>query len=208
MQALGTCGSKVGQGGTTRCVDLNAIWEGAWAEHREVLLATTALSESASAAGRQWIECLRGGGKVVFCGNGGSASDAMHLSAELTGRFVRERRSLPSVVLGSNPSALTAISNDYGYEAALARELSSIGNQGDVLVALSTSGNSPNILAAAHEARSRGMVVQAWTGEGGGKLAQACNLLLAVPSRTTARVQEMHILIGHVLCAAVDAEVL
>lgn len=189
-------------------MDLNVIWEGAWAEHRQVLLAATALSESASAAGRQWIECLRAGGKVVFCGNGGSASDAMHLSAELTGRFVRERRSLASVVLGSNPSALTAISNDYGYEAALARELSSIGNEGDVLVALSTSGNSPNILAAAQEARSRGMVVQAWTGEGGGKLAQACDLLLAVPSRTTARVQEMHILIGHVLCAAVDAEVL
>lgn len=188
-------------------MDLNAIWEGAWEEHREVHQAASALRESVLEAARQWIECLREGGKVVFCGNGGSASDAMHLSAELTGRFVRERRSLASVVLGSNPSALTAISNDYGYEAALARELSSIGHSGDVLVALSTSGNSPNVLAAAREARVRGLTVQGWTGLGGGKLAQEADLLLAVPSRTTARVQEMHILIGHVLCAAVDAEV-
>ncbi len=146
------------------------------------------------------IDVFRAGGKVLFCGNGGSASDAQHLAAEFSGRFFMERAPLFAEALHVNTSFLTAVSNDYGYEAAYARMIRAAGRKGDVLVAISTSGNSPNILNAVAAAKECGMTVIGMTGETGGKLRDRCDILLSVPSQVTPRIQEGHILLGHVFC--------
>ena len=150
------------------------------------------------------IDALRGGGKVIFAGNGGSFADAQHLSAEFTSRFLCDRAPLPSVALGTNSSAMSAIGNDYGYERVFSRELEGIARPNDVFVALSTSGNSPNILAAVESARKLGITTAALTGKSGGKLRDLCECL-CVPANETARIQECHILMGHVLCGAIEA---
>jgi D-sedoheptulose 7-phosphate isomerase len=153
----------------------------------------------------QCVAALRKGSKVIFAGNGGSFADAQHLSAEFTSRFLFDRAPLPSVALGTNSSAMSAIGNDYGYEQVFARELEAIARPGDVFIAISTSGNSPNILAAVDVGVRLGVTTVALTGRGGGKLAQRCECL-CVPASDTARVQECHILMGHVLCGAVEAQ--
>jgi len=147
---------------------------------------------------------LAAGGKLLIAGNGGSAADAQHIAAELTGRFVRERKPLPAIALHANTSALTAIGNDYGYEQVFARELSALASPGDVLLAISTSGNSKNILRAIEAARSKKLAVIGLTGESGGHLRAACDLCLCVPSKSTARIQEMHITIGHAICELLE----
>lgn len=149
------------------------------------------------------IKAIQDGHKIILAGNGGSFADAQHISAEFTSRFLKERRSLASLALGCNNSTISAIGNDYGYEQAFARELSSIGNPGDVFIPISTSGNSPNILVAIETAKERGLTTYGLTGESGGKMAQACTCL-HVPSDETPRIQECHILIGHIICAVVD----
>ena len=140
----------------------------------------------------------------MLAGNGGSAADAQHIAAELTGRFLKDRRALRALALHANGSALTAIGNDYGYDEIFARELSAHARPGDVLLAISTSGNSPNILKAIQAAREYGVVVIGLTGESGGKMRSVCDLCLCAPSDRTARIQEMHITIGHTLCQLLE----
>lgn len=147
---------------------------------------------------------LAGDGQLLIAGNGGSAADAQHIAAELTGRFLRERRPLRALALHANTSALTAVGNDYGYDCVFARELLAHARPGDVFLAISTSGNSPNILRAIKAARERNVTVIGLTGESGGQMRKLCDLCLCVPSKSTARIQEMHITIGHAICELVE----
>lgn len=144
------------------------------------------------------------GGQLLIVGNGGSAADAQHIAAELTGRFLRERPPLRALALHANTSALTAIGNDYGYERVFARELTAHARPGDVLLGISTSGNSPNILRAIEAARQCNVSVIGLTGGSGGQMQAMCDLCLCVPSNSTARIQEMHITIGHTICELLE----
>jgi D-sedoheptulose 7-phosphate isomerase len=146
------------------------------------------------------------GKKILWCGNGGSAADAQHMAAEIVGRFRRERRGLPSIALTTDTSILTAVANDYGYEAVFSRQVEALGNEGDVLVAISTSGNSPNVVKAVEMAKELGLVTVGFTGAGGGRLATLADFLFAVPTKDTARVQEAHSLVAHVLCDWVELD--
>lgn len=147
---------------------------------------------------------LRGGGKVVFFGNGGSAADALHLAAELVVKLHDDRRALAALALPANPSVLTAAGNDYGFEQIFSRQIEALVSSQDVVVALSTSGNSPNVVRAVEAGRARGAFVVAFTGETGGALASKVDLLLNVPSRDPQRIQEAHITIGHIACALIE----
>ncbi len=151
-----------------------------------------------------WVDCLRRGGQVLLCGNGGSAADAQHLAAELVNRFLRERPALPAVALTTDTSILTATANDTAFAEVFARQVEALGRPGDVLFLLSTSGRSPNLHRAAEAARAREMTVLALLGGDGGGLAARCDQSLVVPSSLSPRVQEVHILIGHILCEAVE----
>lgn len=146
---------------------------------------------------------LRGGGKIIFCGNGGSFADAQHLSAEFTSRFLFDRPGLPSLALGTNSSAMTAIGNDYGFENVFSREIESIATPTDVLIAITTSGNSRNILRALEAAKKSNVPAVVLTGAGKGKLEDSIETI-NVPSTDTARIQECHILIGHIICGLVE----
>ena len=152
-------------------------------------------------------ECLRGGGKILACGNGGSAADAQHMVAELVGRFCEERRALPGIALTADAATLTALSNDYGYERVFSRQVEALAAAGDVLFAISTSGNSANVVLAAQAARARGCTVVALTGEGGGQLAGHADLLLCAPSRVVARIQEVHTLCIHAIVDVLDRRI-
>ncbi len=151
-----------------------------------------------------WRKALQNGNKILFCGNGGSAADCQHLAAELVGRFVKERQGWPGIALTTDTSILTAVTNDYGYERVFARQIEALGNAGDVLVAISTSGNSASIIKAVEEAKTKGMLTVGLTGGSGGRLAPACDVCLTVASPVTARIQEAHILVGHMLCQLCD----
>ena len=159
----------------------------------DVVRATDALATS-----------LKAGGTVFFCGNGGSAADAQHLAAELAGRFSLERAAIAGIALTTNTSSITAIGNDYGYEFIFSRQLEGLGKKGDILVALSTSGNSKNILEAVKAARTLGMKIIGMTGERGGAFAKLCDIALVTPSDQTARIQEGHIAMGHAMCESVE----
>jgi len=172
---------------------------------KQALLADDALLRQTEALVRACVAALRAGGKVIFAGNGGSFADAQHLSAEFTSRFMVDRAPLASLALGTNNSAISAIGNDYGYEQVFARELQSMGKAEDVFIPISTSGNSPNILAAADVGVAKGMTVVAWTGQSGGKLKERCECI-RIPSSDTARIQECHIMLGHILCGLIEAE--
>jgi D-sedoheptulose 7-phosphate isomerase len=150
--------------------------------------------------------CLRNGGKVLFFGNGGSAADAQHLAAEFVGRFVRERAGLPAIALTTDSSILTAVGNDYGFEQVFARQIQALGRPGDVAIAISTSGNSANVLEGVKEARKRNLKTIGLTGKDGGALAQQADVAITIPSTSTARIQECHIAIGHLFCELVDAD--
>jgi D-sedoheptulose 7-phosphate isomerase len=175
-----------------------------WSEHVRVAQALAAIAPDVARAADIVIASLAAGGRLLLAGNGGSAADAQHIAAELTGRFVRERAALPAIALHANGSALTAVGNDYGYEMVFARELAAHARAGDVLIAISTSGNSPNILRAIEAARERRVAVIGLTGESGGRMRAACDVCLCVPSPVTARIQEMHITIGHTICELID----
>ncbi len=157
-------------------------------------------------AAERLVAVFRQGGKALFCGNGGSAADAQHLAAELSGRFYTDRPPLYAEALHVNSSYVTAVANDYGYDHVFSRMVEAAGRPGDVLVAISTSGNSPGILRAAEKARGLGMPVIGLTGATGGQLAGLSDVLLNVPSTDTPRIQESHILIGHILCEIVEKE--
>lgn len=167
------------------------------------------LAESAAAiesAASALVTALRNKKKVVAFGNGGSAADAQHLTAELSGRFEKNRPALPAVALTTNSSAVTAIANDYSYKEIFSRQLENFIQEGDVVVAISTSGNSENVLEGAREAKKAGAVVVAWTGQGGGKLKALADVCLEVPSRRTSRIQEGHLAMLHTLCAIIEDE--
>ncbi|MDD5339648.1 MAG: D-sedoheptulose 7-phosphate isomerase [Candidatus ainarchaeum sp.] len=150
------------------------------------------------------LASLKAGGKVLICGNGGSAADAQHFAAELSGRYIKERKALPGIALTTDTSALTAISNDYGFGRVFARQVEALGKRGDVLVLLSTSGDSENLLEAAKAARAIGIQTVALLGKGGGRLKPMCDKSLVVASDSTPTIQEMHILIIHCICGLVD----
>ena len=175
-----------------------------WKEHIEVANLLPQLAKDVSRAVDMIHASLSGGGRLLVAGNGGSAADAQHIAAELTGRFLLERRPFRALALHANTSSLTAIGNDYGYEHVFAREVLAHGRPGDVLLAISTSGNSANILRAIEAARHGKLSVIGLTGETGGKMRAACDLCLCVPTKSTPRMQEMHITIGHTICELVE----
>jgi D-sedoheptulose 7-phosphate isomerase len=174
------------------------------AEHERMVAQLGRLEPMVAAAARVLADALAAGGKLLFCGNGGSAADCQHLAAELTGRFVHDRRPLAALALTTDTSALTCIANDYDFEQVFARQLRALGRPGDVLVAISTSGHSPNVLAAADAARALGMACVGLLGRDGGALKSRCDPAIVVPSQVTARIQEAHILIGHSLCGMLE----
>jgi D-sedoheptulose 7-phosphate isomerase len=147
---------------------------------------------------------LQVGGKILFCGNGGSASDSQHLAAELTGRFIKDRKPLGAIALTTDTSALTSIANDYAFDDVFARQVMALGRAGDLLVGISTSGNSKNVIRAVEEAKALGMTSVGLLGRDGGQLRALCDLAIVVPSEATARIQESHILIGHTLCGLIE----
>jgi D-sedoheptulose 7-phosphate isomerase len=161
-------------------------------------------AESVARAAEVCTASLQGGGKILLFGNGGSASDAQHIAAELTGRLSRERPALAALALTANTSDLTALGNDYGFDHVFTRLVQAHGREGDVAVALSTSGNSPNVLSAVKEARERGLHTLGLIGKDGGKLAPLVDVAIVVPSNDTQRIQESHITIGHALCELID----
>ena len=171
---------------------------------KQAILADQALLNTVTRVGQELAGTLQRGGKVFFFGNGGSAADAQHLAAELVGRFEKERRALPAFALTANTSTLTAIGNDYSYEAVFARQLEGLGSRGDVAVGISTSGKSPNVLSALRSAKQMGIASVGMTGQCGSDMASVVDYCISVPSKRTARVQEAHILIGHILCEIVE----
>ncbi len=173
-------------------------------EHRAALETVSAMAPEILRAAESITQTLRRGGRVFACGNGGSAADAQHFAAELTGRFERERRGLAGIALTTDTSALTAIGNDYGFDAVFARQLEALGQSGDLLLALSTSGHSPNVVRAVETARAHDIGTLGLLGRDGGAIAGLVDQALIVPATRTARVQEMHILILHLLCEAID----
>ena len=152
------------------------------------------------------VDALKDGHKVLLCGNGGSAADAQHIAAELTGRYKTERRGLPGIALTTDTSALTAIGNDYGYHRVFDRQVEALAHEGDVLIGISTSGNSANIISALRLAKELGCKTLGLSGRDGGSMNEICDINLVVPSNDTPRIQEMHILFGHTLCQIIDNE--
>jgi len=176
------------------------------AQHRELFAQLDALAPDVTRAAQRLSDALRDGGKVMFCGNGGSAADSQHLASEFTGRFVDDRRPLAALALSTDSSALTCIANDYAFDQVFERQLRGLGRPGDVLVAISTSGRSANVLRAAQAARELGIGVVGLLGRDGGPLKALCEVALVVPSDTTARIQEMHITLGQMLCGALEID--
>ena len=172
---------------------------------RKVLNDETLL-QTIESASQVIINSLKNGNKILFCGNGGSAADAQHLAAEFSGRFYLNRKALPAEELHVNTSYLTAVANDYSFDVVYARLVEGIGCEGDVLVGLSTSGNSVNIIKAFEAARANGLITIALTGETGGGMNETADYLINIPSTVTPRIQESHILVGHIICEMVEAE--
>jgi D-sedoheptulose 7-phosphate isomerase len=176
------------------------------AEHLALFQTLDSLDSIVEQAGLMATTALQSGNKLLFCGNGGSAADSQHLAAELTGRFIQDRKPLAAMALSTDTSALTCIANDYTFDEVFARQVLGLGRAGDLLVAISTSGNSRNVIRAVEEARALGMKVIGLLGRDGGALRSMCDLAIVVPSSVTARIQEAHILIGHTLCGMIEQQ--
>jgi D-sedoheptulose 7-phosphate isomerase len=188
-------------------VDLAAFFKAEFAEHHDTARRTEAALASAFAGlVGACVKSIRGGGKLMFFGNGGSAGDAQHLATELIVRYKADRAAIAAIALTTDASALTAAGNDLGFEAIFARQIEALGRPGDVAIAISTSGKSPNVIAALRQARAMKLVTAALGGKGGGDLAALSDHLLVVPSDTVARIQEMHITLGQMLCGALEIE--
>jgi D-sedoheptulose 7-phosphate isomerase len=168
------------------------------------LASLTSQVEDIATVAEWMVACIQAGGKILLCGNGGSAADAQHIAAEFLGRFLADRPPLPAIALNTNNSVITSIGNDYGFADIFSRQIQGIATDNDMLIALSTSGNSQNVLNALRTACEIGMVTVSLTGESGGRMREACDLCLCVPSSSTPRIQEMHIAIGHLLCELVE----
>ncbi len=167
-------------------------------------LVADTMQESIQKACEMAVDTLKNGGKILIFGNGGSAADAQHIAAELTGRYKTERPSLPGIALTTDTSALTAIGNDYGYDRVFDRQLEGLGNKGDLAIGISTSGNSKNVISALELAKAKGMRTLGLSGRDGGGMNNTCELNIVIPSSDTPRIQEMHIAIGHIICQAID----
>lgn len=188
-------------------MDLAAFFRAEFAEHNDVARRTeTALSDAFAKLVQACAASVRGGGKLMFFGNGGSAADAQHLATELTVRYKADRAAIAAIALTTDSSALTAAGNDLGFEQVFARQIEALGRPGDVAVAISTSGKSANIIAALKQARAMGIATVAFGGNDGGAMPAHADHVLLVPSKTTARIQEMHISVGQMLCAALEIE--
>ena len=196
------------RGGSAPPTDNRGIISASLGEHSSVVRQTSELiHDEIEKCGHLIAETVQNGNKVLICGNGGSAADAQHIAAELAGRFEKERSAFPGIALTTDTSALTAISNDYGFERVFARQVEALAREGDLLIAISTSGTSPNIIAAVMEARRRGCRVIGMTGASWKKLAALSDLCIMVPSERTARIQELHITIAHIWCEMIDDSV-
>lgn len=188
-------------------MNLDSFFEREMAEHQAVSGSTRgALAKPFARLVQVCAGALRSGGKLLFFGNGGSAADAQHLATELTVRYKSNRRALAAIALTTDASALTAIGNDFGFEDLFSRQIEALGRPGDVAIAITTSGKSPNVLKALRVAKEKGLVCAALAGKGGGNLPGLADPLLIVPSDTVARIQEMHITLGQMLCGAVEIE--
>jgi D-sedoheptulose 7-phosphate isomerase len=188
-------------------VDLAAFFKAEFAEHHDVARRSeAALSDAFAKLVGACVKSVRAGGKLMFFGNGGSAADAQHLATELTIRYKTNRAAIAAIALTTDTSALTAAGNDLGFDRIFSRQIEALGRAGDVVIAISTSGKSPNVIAALKQAKAMGLVTAALGGKGGGDLAGLADHLLIVPSDTTARIQEMHITLGQMLCGALEIE--
>lgn len=186
-------------------IKLKQFWQAEFQEHEDV----TALTQQQLAAPFEKLldaatSCIQAGGKIFFFGNGGSASDAQHLATELSARYKKDRKAIAALSLATDTSALTAIGNDYGFDYVFARQLEALGKKGDIAIGITTSGNSANVIRAFEECRKQGIMTVGFTGATGGKIKPLCDLLLNVPSTTTARIQEMHITLGQMFCGALE----
>jgi D-sedoheptulose 7-phosphate isomerase len=182
----------------------SALFEAALVGHSQTFATLANLRPHLMAAAEACSDAMRNGNKLLFCGNGGSAADAQHLAAELVGRLVRDRRALAGLALSTDSSALTCIANDFGYEEVFSRQVEGLGKNGDVLVAISTSGNSANVIRAVEVAKPMGIATIGLLGRNGGQLAGLVDFPLIVAADETARIQEAHIFLGHVLCVLVE----
>jgi len=185
---------------------MNSLFQKNLAEQILLLQVLDQLDYAVGKAASLAYYSLQSGGKLMLCGNGGSAADCQHLAAELTGRFIKDRRPLAAIALSTDSSAITCISNDYSFNEVFARQVRALGRTGDVLLAISTSGNSQNVIRAVEEARAASMSVIGLLGREGGALKELCDVAIVVPSQVTARIQESHILIGHTLCGMIEQE--
>src|SRR6201998_71339 len=186
--------------------DRARIFQAALAEHVQIIQALKDQQRVLDQIASEMVLAVRMGGKILWCGNGGSAADAQHLNGQLVVRFRQDRAGIPSIALSTDTSILTAASNNYGYEHIFQRQVETLASKGDVVVAISTSGNSRNVFLALEAARKVGAVTVAFTGKGGGKISTAADFLFEVPSTDTPRIQEAHILAGHVLCEILENE--
>ena len=198
----------MGRGGVTSGkMDSKAFFQQQWGEHIAAAVASRdALGPAFEAMLAAWANAVRGGGKLLFFGNGGSAGDAQHLATELAVRYSKDRAPIAALALTTDSSVLTAASNDMGFEKVFARQIAALGKPGDVAVGISTSGRSPNVIEGLKQARGQGLVATALGGGDGGLLRQVADPVLIVPSNITARIQEMHITLGQMLCAALEIE--
>lgn len=185
--------------------DTSAYWQEQTKDHNDVASKTiAALQKDFGKILEACERAINNGNKIMFFGNGGSAADAQHLATELSVRYINDRAPIAGIALTTDTSTLTAAGNDYGFDHIFSRQIEAIGNKGDVVIAISTSGNSPNITKAITAAKNKGITVIGLTGKTGGKMRDMCDHVLIVPSDTTARIQEMHILLGHMLCGALE----
>jgi len=186
---------------------MNSLFLDRLQEHLDTLRALETQAETFESIAETMVTAIRQGHKICFLGNGGSAADAQHLAAELVGRFQRERRGLPSIAFTTDTSILTAVANDYGYDHLFARQIESLCQPGDVVVGLSTSGNSPNVLLGIEKARELGLRTIGLAGKDGGRLAELAEICFTVASPKAARTQEAHIFLGHCLCEVIEQEI-
>jgi len=188
--------------------DRSRIFQAALAEHLQIVQALNDQQRVLDQIASEMVLAVRMGGKILWCGNGGSAADAQHLNGQLVVRFRHDRAGIPSIALSTDTSILTAASNNYGYEHIFQRQVETLARKGDVVVAVSTSGNSRNVFLALEAARKVGAVTVAFTGKGGGLIAKAADFLFEVPSNDLPRIQEAHILAGHILCEILELELM
>lgn len=185
--------------------NLESFWQSEADEHMDVATKTfAALSNEFSAMLDSCETSVRAGGKIMFFGNGGSAGDSQHLATELAARYIKDRAPIASIALTTDTSMITAIGNDTGYDAVFSRQIEAIGKSGDIAIGISTSGKSPNVVKALEAARKMGIVTIGLSGRDGGAMKSLCDVILVVPSNTTARIQEMHITLGQMLCGALE----